>query len=375
MSKQHINPFVCQGYIGSEYFCDRANETEKLLSSLYNGRNVTLISPRRLGKTGLIWHAFERIRAENRDAICVYIDIFPTKSQSEMVRMLGEAILNASMSKGRQLGKRVLEAIGGLRPVLGFDPLTGLPSVSLSVDATQSQTTLLTLFDYMKRQRKEFFLAIDEFQQITEYPETGTEALLRSHIQFTPNIHFVFSGSKQHLMSEMFAAPQRPFYQSTDIVNLPPLEEEEYYRFANRFFAARRGQLSRDVFHDLYASFEGYTWYIQSILNRWYEAYRKVDSLQQLRTTVLSVVASKAPQYEALVQLLTDNQFTLLRAIASEGLVEQPLGRDFIGRYRLAGASSVKTALDMLTDKELVYRQPAGYTVYDRFMALWLKRL
>ena len=31
---------------------------------------------------------------------------------------------------------------------------------------------------------KRIYIAIDEFQQIAEYPEDGTEALLRSYIQF-----------------------------------------------------------------------------------------------------------------------------------------------------------------------------------------------
>ena len=375
MARKSINPFVCQGYIGQEYFCDRESETDLLAKTLYNGRNVTLISPRRLGKTGLILHTFAQLRAENKDAVCIYIDIFPTKNQSELTRMMGEAVLNEAMSKGRQLGKRALLMLGSLRPVLGVDQLTGAPNVTVAVDPTQSEATLRSIFDYMKRQQKEFFVAIDEFQQITNYPEAGTEALLRSHIQFAPNVHFIFSGSKQHLMAEMFVSPQRPFYQSTEMMNLKPLDEQVYYDFANRFFTARGGSLDRGVFHEIYTIFDGYTWYIQTVLNRMYEAFRSVDSTAQLNETILSVVESKAPQYESLVQFLTDNQFSLLRAIAKEGLVEQPLGKDFIKKYRLSGASSVKTSLDMLTDKELAYRQPTGYIVYDRFLAQWLRRL
>lgn len=49
------NPFVLLGYAGEEYFCDREKETEELISALRNGRNITLRSPRRIGKTGLIF--------------------------------------------------------------------------------------------------------------------------------------------------------------------------------------------------------------------------------------------------------------------------------------------------------------------------------
>jgi len=52
------NPFVRAGYEGPEYFCDRVAETEALIRAIASGSNVTLFSPRRYGKTGLISHVF-----------------------------------------------------------------------------------------------------------------------------------------------------------------------------------------------------------------------------------------------------------------------------------------------------------------------------
>ena len=375
MKKKIVNPFVCQGYISPEYFCDRIKETENMTSMLYNGRNITLISPRRLGKTGLIWNTFHHIKSENKDAICIYIDIFPTKNQSDFVRLLGTAVLNETLSKGKLLGKKMLEMLGSLRPVLGVDALTGMPNVTLNVDPTQSEMTIRSIFTYLNKIQHEVFIAIDEFQQINEYPESGTEAMLRSYIQFSHNIHYIFSGSRKHLMSEMFVSPKRPFYQSTDMMNLTPLDEETYYQFANYFFEARKGELDRGVFHELYGTYDGYTWYIQTVLNRLYEKFKTVSSSAQLRETILYVVESKSPQYESIISFLTDNQFLLLRAVSKEGLVEQPMSKEFIKKYGLPGASSVKTALDILCEKELFYRLPQGYIVYDRFMSQWLQRI
>ena len=48
------NPFLIAGYHSPEFFCDREQETSTILDALHNGRNVTLIAPRRMGKTGLI---------------------------------------------------------------------------------------------------------------------------------------------------------------------------------------------------------------------------------------------------------------------------------------------------------------------------------
>lgn len=375
MKKQVLNPFICQGYEGPDFFCDRKAETQTLMSTLYNGRNITLISPRRLGKTGLIWNTFHQIRSENKDAVCIYVDIFPTKSQSDLVNMLGAAVLNTAFSKGKAFGRKVLNLFGALRPVVGIDSLTGMPNVTVNIDPAQSEMSLKSIFSQLDLLGKEVFVAIDEFQQITTYPESGTEALLRSHIQFLHNVHFIFSGSRQHLMSEMFVSPHRPFYQSTDMMNLMPLAEEAYYDFSNAFFVDKGGFLSKEIFHELYTLFDGYTWYIQSILNRLYEKYRKVEDVEQLRNTILSVVESKAPQYESLTLFLTGNQFALLKSVAKEGVVKEPMAAEFLKKHRLPGASSVRTALEALVEGELLYRQTDGYIVYDRFLALWLKRL
>ncbi len=69
-----LNPFLLSGYVSPAYFCDREQETSKLISALQNGRNITLVSPRRMGKTGLLRHAFHRIEAENK-AKCFYVDL------------------------------------------------------------------------------------------------------------------------------------------------------------------------------------------------------------------------------------------------------------------------------------------------------------
>ena len=62
------NPFITYGYKGSRYFCDRENESRQLIEALQNERNVTLIAPRRVGKTGLIKHVFDQIERQDKDA-------------------------------------------------------------------------------------------------------------------------------------------------------------------------------------------------------------------------------------------------------------------------------------------------------------------
>ena len=369
------NPFIYQGYVSPNYFCDRIVETEELIGNLQNGRNTVLISPRRIGKTGLIKNVFYKLRETEKDAICIYVDIFSTKNQQEFVQLLGTAITQDVLSRGQKAIKRLLEFFGSWRPVFGQDPYAGTPTVSISIEPSQSTVTLKSIFDYLNLSKREVYIAIDEFQQITKYPETGLEALLRSYIQFAPNVHFVFSGSKRHLMTQIFNSSDRPFYQSTVSMGLEPLHEEIYYDFARRFFEAKKGSFSQEMFHDVYQRFNGVTRSVQLILNKLYETEKNVCREAQVNEAILHIVNQSSMQYEELMNILTDNQQLLMKAIAKEGCVAKPQSNEFVKRYSLPSASSVKTALDVLLDKDLVFRTETGYIVYDHFFAVWLKRL
>lgn len=374
-NKKLVNPFVYQGYESPAYFCDRERETKVLLSHLKNGRNVTLISPRRIGKTGLIKNAFYHLKEEEKDVECLYLDIFATKNLNDFVEQLGVMVINEIVRKNASFLEKTITFFSALRPVLSMDPLTGEPSVSITVEPTQEDITIRSIFNYLNESGREVYIAIDEFQQIAEYPEQGTEALLRSYIQFAQHVHFIFSGSKHHLMAEIFGSPKHPFYQSTEMMGLKPLPCDVYYAFCRNFFMQKNGNLSRDVFEHVYNQFEGHTWYVQCIMNRLYETETNVDDMAQVHAALLSVLEGREPQFETMVQFFTDNQFSLLKAIAKEGIVAQPTAGQFIKIHKLSGASSVKAALKVLEDKELVYRKTEGYIIYDRFMDLWLKRL
>ena len=371
--KELENPFVYKGYEGPTYFCDREQETENMVSALKNGRNLTLLSPRKIGKTGLIKHAFNRISTTENDTICIYVDIFSTQNLHDFVQVLGTAVVEEALWREKSLMAKTLDAFKAWRPVVSIDTMTGMPTLSVNIDPTSDEYTLKSIFEYLERSKKQVFVAIDEFQQVAYYPEKGTEALLRSHVQFS-HAGFIFSGSRQHLMAEMFNSPKRPFYQSTEFMNLQPIPEDAYYDFSRRFFEAKKGSLSQEVFHDIYHCFSGYTWYIQLMMNRLYERNKKITRPQQANDAILAVLDTLTLQYEMLITLLTTNQVNLLKAIAKESKVEQPQSNEFIKRNDLPSPSSVKTALDVLVEKELVYAQPDGYIVYDRLLNLWLQR-
>ena len=367
------NPFVVYGYKGPEYFCDRVAESNKICSALRNERNVTLVSPRRMGKTGLIHHVFNKMETEDKDCKCFYIDIFATKNIEQFVQTLGSAVIGKLDSFSQSALRKIQEFFSAWRPAVTFDQLTGLPTVTLDIKQNEGNESLKQIFEYMKMSGKRCYIAIDEFQQIQNYSERGLEALLRSYIQFLPNVYFIFSGSHQHMMEEMFLSANRPFFQSSMVMSLGSIDIEEYRRFANRMIEGQNRIIGQETFQRIYDFAGGITWYVQAILHGIYEHPDRIVDKTLVDDVVKELVEEQSATFQNYCAWLTDNQYVLLKAIAYEKSVKSPLAQQFIHTHHLPATSSVKTALRTLEDKMLVSRSANdGYSVSDKLFALWL---
>ena len=367
------NPFVVYGYKGPEYFCDRVAESNKICSALRNERNGTLVSPRRMGKTGLIHHVFNKMETEDKDCKCFYIDIFATKNIEQFVQTLGSAVIGKLDSFSQSALRKIQEFFSAWRPAVTFDQLTGLPTVTLDIKQNEGNESLKQIFEYMKMSGKRCYIAIDEFQQIQNYSERGLEAMLRSYIQFLPNVYFIFSGSHQHMMEEMFLSANRPFFQSSMVMSLGCIDFEEYMQFANRMIEGQNRTIGQETFQRIYDFAGGITWYVQAILHGIYEHPDRIVDKTLVDDVVKELVEEQSATFQNYCAWLTDNQYALLKAIAYEKSVKSPLAQQFIHTHHLPATSSVKTALRTLEDKMLVSRSANdGYSVSDKLFALWL---
>jgi AAA+ ATPase superfamily predicted ATPase len=366
------NPFLISGYHSPEFFCDREQETSTILEALHNGRNVTLIAPRRMGKTGLIRHAFYRLSEQTSDIVTLYMDIYSTQSLGDFVKLLANTVLGKLDSAPQKALSRIAQFIRSCRPVFTIDELNGMPKVTIDVSPTEEESTLKEIFEYLASSERRCYMAIDEFQQIAEYQEKGVEALLRSYIQFLPNVNFIFAGSKQHVMREMFTSSKRPFYLSTQLLTIDAIDKDKYAQFAIGHFTRHGLQLPLEAFHAIYDRYDGQTWYIQNVLNRLYGYNRDVDT-ELIDYAISQILAEMSYSYIDLLRTYSAGNVRLLKAIAREGCVKEILAGNFISRNNLRAASSVSSSLKKLIDNEIVYQTSAGYIVYDRFMGEWLR--
>jgi len=373
MNSKITNPFITISYAGKEYFCDRKGETETIILGLENGRNITLISPRRMGKTGLIKHVFAEIEAKNKNIKCFYLDIFSTSCLADFVKIFGEKIIGSLDSGSTRAMNKVFSFFKSCRPKITRNEITGSPGFTIDFAPSQSDSTLKEIFEYLGSTDKTCYIAIDEFQQVTYYPEKGTEALLRSYIQFLPNVKFIFSGSKRHIMNDIFTSPQRPFFQSTQMMSLKEIKIDEYRIFVQKHFENVGKEMPDDIFNNLYNNMLGHTWYIQYLLNVLYGMQVKNYDEVSESTALEMIMTEQEETFITYCKLLTNNQKSLLYAISQDDFVKGVSSNEFILKYNLPSGSSTRLALSYLVENELVLETERGYRIYNRFFSLWLK--
>ena len=369
------NPFLVGGYVSAKYFCDREYETAELIRKVTNGNNLVLISPRRMGKTGLIDHCFANpILAKTYNTF--YVDIYATSSLKEFVFKMGKEIFETLKPKGKKIIERFFAIITSLRPAFKLDEITGNPVFDIGMgEIRTAEFTLEEIFNYLEAADKQCIVAIDEFQQIEKYPEENIEALLRTYVQRCKNVVFIFAGSRRHIMQNIFFSSSRPFYQSAVLLNLEVIDKEKYTRYVINKFSEAHKKISFELIGKIYELFEGYTWYMQVIFNEVFSLLDKGDicTINDIEISLKNRIVSYEKIFLTTLSLLPERQKELLYAIAKDGKATNITSGDFVKKHSLLSSASVQTSAKQLLDKEIITSENKVYQVYDRFFGLWLK--
>lgn len=370
------NPFIVVGKIKPEYFCDRQEESLRLVRQTTNGANTVIVSPRRLGKTGLIEYCFDK-PALKQHYITMFVDILRTSSLNELIYMLGKTVFETIGTRSQRLMKLMVTTLKTLNGHFGYDPVSNTPTFDIRLgDISMPEYTLREIFQYIEQAGKRCIIVIDEFQQVTKYAEKNVEALLRTHIQNLSNANFVFSGSQRRLMEEMFFSEKRPFYMSARSIQLTPIPFDIYCNFAMRHFRNAGKTIAEDAVSHVYDTFMGVTLYLQRIMKDAFSMTATGDTCD--RATVERLVADYVlecePRLREQMAFVTEAQKELLYAVSEEQEpVKSITASTFIKRHRLKSPSAVQAASKRLLEYDLLTRHEGRYSIADPLLALWLK--
>jgi AAA+ ATPase superfamily predicted ATPase len=373
MKNEITNPFITGGYVNPEYFCNRAEETSRILGAISSKRNITLISLRRIGKTGLLKHVKNQLEHSKKPFAIIYVDLLPTMNGNEMLNSVTSALYRVRKSEKNFLEK-MLSIMASLRPRLTMDPLTGEPSIELKAESSSGiKSGLEQILKLISEIKQDIVFMFDEFQQIGNYPEKNIEPMLRSVIQTYPVVPFIFSGSSKHMLENMFMSPGRPFYQSSELMYLDRIRDDDYRIFIREKFNQGNMEIDDLSINKVFNWTRLHTYYVQYVCNHLYEKGGKTIGEEQVNSVFHQIITDFEPQYINYRNLLPAHQYRLLKAIAAEDGVTQPTSGYFIAKNDLTSPSSVSTSLKALTEKEMILYDLNKWNVYDVFFSRWLE--
>lgn len=371
--REPSNPFLLTGYHSPRYFCDRGEEHKKLTDALKNERNITLFSLRRMGKTALLRHLFHHLE-KDKQYTTLYTDILSCESLHDMTQKLATAVIQKYGKLSQKgLTAKVANFVKNLGASLELDSVTGMPSIRLHYQDQQNlRTSFQNILDFLSAQKEKVVLAFDEFQQITRFGDDNIEAFMRSMTQEHPDIRFIYSGSHRNIMISMFSHHGKPFYRSTQVFELQPIERETYTKFIQHHFHQAGKEINRECIGELFEWTAMQTYYVQLVCNRLFALDGPIDK-EILHETLMAILQEEQAVFNNYRNLLSPVQWRILVALAKESAVKEPTKGSFLRKYNISAPSTMTTALRALEKKELILRIKDQYMVHDVLLMRWIQ--
>jgi hypothetical protein len=390
------NPFQFGRELGIQELVDRQEEVAEVQRTIRQGGKLFLIGPRRYGKTSILKAAEDDLLEQGAVILRYNAESYPTLDLL-VAALVADA---AKQLKGgvERAGEQIKKFFARLRPEVSFSVTDLAWTAKLGAAAAETENAQVKLLvDALEGLEKlaqaqaatrSVGLVIDEFQKIVETGGTAAEAQIRAAVQRHRRTGYVFAGSKTRLLTAMTMDAARPFYRLGSLRFVGPIPRAEFRAFLEAGFVegqcviAPATQTEGDALEFLLDLAEEVPYNVQLLAHTCWEQLRSVARASERRLTVASVkqaleriVRQYDPFYTQLWNSLTTiQQKTLLVVIAEKGQNLQSLK---VLKVLGKGHSTVKRALEALTDKDILRAEESRGQVQQRFedpfFAHWIK--
>ncbi|MDX1314345.1 MAG: ATP-binding protein [Eudoraea sp.] len=376
--RKAVNPFQFGVVIDDHAFCNRQDEIAYLKTQIQNGYSTWLYSPRRFGKTSLV----EKVFRELKDTICVYVDLYNIKSKDDFCRKYSKIIARELFNWKddiKVLSRKLSNSFSALSPQVSIDEF-GTPSFSLNVHKIDKQEEIDTILevpnDISQRSKKRICIAFDEFQEISRIDPFMLH-WMRSSFQRHRGISYIFLGSKQSLMEDIFTSNTSPFYEFASKMNLSVISREELFLFIKQNFIQNELPINDETINSILDRSEcqpHFTQYFASVVFDLINAGSDHEDEGFSEFWMERIVIPQSDVFQDIFDQLTNSQRLTLQAITrqnDEGIFSETVR----SRFNLPVSSSLSEVLKALQKKGLVYKSTDQYMIANPIFKAWLLKL
>jgi len=377
------NPFVFGTVVRKEEFTDRKNEVIELVSDLSSKTNLIIFSPRRYGKTSLIFRVIEKLQKKN--IVVAYIDMYPASTKEKFAEIFATAIAKAKASKFEE----TLQAIKDLIPPIkltvrpeGTEDIQGGIEIEFTKGKKDVNASLAKLFDLpeiiAKKKKKKLVVVFDEFQEISNLDGEELEKTLRSKIQFHKNVSYVFMGSQRSLLDKIFSDKNRPLYRAGKPFNLGKIPKNEFSKFIIKKFNQSKIKISKPITAKILDSTESHPYYTQQLCHEIWNICKtnnkKTITDEIITSAMEQVMKNQNHAYSSIWDPLVSKQRGLLVGMAT---TENPkiYSSEFVSKFGLASASATQRSAQSLEERGILEKEGNDFIIADIFFKKWIAKM
>lgn len=370
------NPFKFGGIVRGPFFADRKQELDELSREMINLSRIFLISPRRYGKTCLLFNLMDKL--DEIGIASAYIDLNAYPGLGNLAEAYTHRTTKALETNTDKLMK-IFSSLRLLRPKISVG-LNGSMSAGVEV-AVQEKASLSALIEGMNnanrlaaQQNRKLVVIIDEFSDLTKFNGQGLEKALRSEVQQHEHIGYIFSGSEETVMLSMAKDRKRAFYKLGRIMGLGYIERNRYTDFIMDWLGKGDYTADRNDLQKLFDLGNDIPHNIQRLCHNMWEIARenRVVVPELIDQLPMIIAQQDSPHYELVWRSVSQQQKKLLMALSAED-DSKPFSKDFQLTYGIGPSSSIKASLDSLVKKGILYKTTEGkYQFSDTFMPCWI---
>jgi len=360
-----MNPFRFGSVVSGEYFTDRKKEIKEIVSEIKAGQHIVVMSPRRYGKTSLV---YEAMRVSGVKGFRINMELI-----ADEVDLANYYVRNAlSLSKFEKI-KHYLKNLK-IQPYIQIQPATDKISVSFRTETKNISTLLsdsLQLPEIIARSmKKKVVIVFDEFQEIRRISPI-LERKMRGIFQYHQNITYIFIGSQESMIREIFQNRKNPFYKFGRHITLQKIPRDEFAGFIIERFSSQKID-AREIVKDILEFTDCHPYYTQQLCHEIYILTEKKTLPKGIINRAIDQITTEHhADYSRWWNSLTNTERKVIIGIASGDC--NPTSQEFIRRYGIKSASTSGSVINkLIASGTLVKKDGKRVEVEDPFWKEWI---
>jgi hypothetical protein len=245
--------FPTDSPIPASQLIGRRDDVREVATRLEAGTHLIVAGPRRTGKTSVCEAALSRAR--RRGAYTAKVDLFRVSDAAELAEALAAAVIanrsatHRALRRARTAGRAALTAAQSSAVIRMIGELGEGVELALTpgLAAQNPERALDLALELPERvataDGRRLILFLDEFQEVASArrpygdPDAVTNRM-RAVFQRSTAVSYLFAGSIEHVVRDLFAPARRAFSGFGSFYALRPISEEEWRRGLSERFAA-----------------------------------------------------------------------------------------------------------------------------------------